>query len=51
MLPYLEEVHRVLPEVVKSMLADPSIGKYKNFIEESARDLEQAIIHARQVFA
>jgi hypothetical protein len=51
MLPYLEEAHRVLPEIVRRMIADPSIGKYKSFIEDSAKDLHDAIIHAKQVFA
>jgi len=51
MLPYLEEAHRVLPEIARRMLADPSIGKYKTFIEDSARDLDKAIIHAKQIFA
>ena len=51
MLPYLEETHRVLPETVSRMLADTSIGKYKGFIEDSAKDLQNAIVHAKRVFS
>jgi hypothetical protein len=51
LIPYLDEVHDVLQAVVGRMLADPSIGKHKDFIEDSARDLADAIVKAKQVFA
>jgi hypothetical protein len=51
MLPYLEQADSVLQSVVTRMVADPAIGKYRDFIEASAIDLEEAIVQAKQLFA
>ena len=50
LIAYVEEIERVLPNAIARMLADPSIGKHKEFIENSARDLEEAIAAAKRVF-
>jgi hypothetical protein len=51
LLPYLEEADSMLSRVLSRMLADPSIGRHKAFIEVSAQQLGESIAQAKQVFA
>jgi hypothetical protein len=50
MVPYLDEAHGVIQNVVNRMLADPSLARHKDFIHDSVRQLEDAILKARQMF-
>ena len=49
LLPYLDEIQRTLHRLVSQMLEDASIGRYKEFIEASAKDLGEAISQARSI--
>ena len=50
LVPYLDEAHAVIQDVVNRMLADASLARHKDFIHDSARQLEDAIDRARKMF-
>ena len=50
MVPYLNEAHGVIQDVVNRMLAEASLARHKDFIHDSARQLKDAILKARQMF-
>ena len=50
MVPYLDEVRAAIQGVVNRMLADASLARHKDFIQDSARQLEDAISKARKMF-
>ena len=50
LLPYLEKAENAISRVLSHMLTDPSIGRHKAFIENSARQLGESIAQAKQVF-
>ena len=50
LLPYLEEVEGALDPVINCMLADASTSRHRTFIEDSAKQLREAITEARKLF-
>jgi hypothetical protein len=47
LLPYLDETQRTLRRLLCRMLQDATIGRHKQFVEDSSQDLEEAIAQAR----
>ena len=50
LLLYLEQIEDALGPVLNCMLADASIGTHRTFIEDSAKQLREAIANARKLF-
>ena len=51
LLLYLKQVEEALNPVINCMLADLSIGTHRTFIEDSAKQLREAITRAKKLFA
>jgi hypothetical protein len=50
MLPYLDEVDEALGLAVDRLLADPPTNRHRDFINNSAEQVREAITRARQAF-
>lgn len=49
LIPYLDETQRATNWVLSRMLQDASIGRHKEFIEATAKHLEEAIAQAKRI--